>query len=172
MIQTEKTPNPDSLKFLSDKTISAIGTEEFIKDRDKEIDIPFVRELLNFNGVELILLSEKFLSVKKTKDVSWNELKPMVISHLNDYFEKNNEPILKGNKKTINQDQRKALMNIACNLFLDRSHFFFLNITDEKVFFAISKEEFVEQGKFDLGINNNDIENILYINDEGLISEK
>ena len=76
MIQTETTPNPDSLKFLSDKTISAIGTEEFIKDRDKEIEIPFVKELLNFNGVELILLSEKFLSVKKTKEVSWNELNP------------------------------------------------------------------------------------------------
>ena len=100
MIQTETTPNPDSLKFLSDKTISAIGTEEFIKDRDKEIGIPFVKELLNFNGVELILLSEKFLSVKKTKEVSWNELKPMVISHINDYFEKNDEPILKANNKT------------------------------------------------------------------------
>ena len=31
MIQTESTPNPDSLKFLSEKTISAIGTEEFQK---------------------------------------------------------------------------------------------------------------------------------------------
>jgi len=100
MIQTESTPNPDSLKFLSDKTISSIGTEEFIKDRDKEIRIPFVKELLNFRGVELILLSEKFLSVKKTKEVSWNELKPMVISHLNDYFEKNDGPILKESKKT------------------------------------------------------------------------
>ena len=47
----------------------------------------------------MILLSEKFLSVKKTKEVSWNELKPMVISHLNDYFEKNDEPILKKSKK-------------------------------------------------------------------------
>ena len=100
MIQTETTPNPDSLKFLSDKTISAIGTEEFIKDKDKEIEIPFVKELLNFNGVELILLSEKFLSVKKTKEVSWNELKPMVISHLNDYFENNEGPILRASKKT------------------------------------------------------------------------
>ena len=49
--------------------------------------------------MELILLSEKFLSVKKSRDVTWNELKPMVISHLNDYFEKNDEPILKENKK-------------------------------------------------------------------------
>ena len=100
MIQTESTPNPDSLKFLSEKTLSAVGTEEFKKDKESEIDIPFVKELLNFKGVELILLSEKFLSVKKTSEVSWNELKPMVISHLNDYFEKNSEPILRKNIKT------------------------------------------------------------------------
>tara|TARA_B100000886_G_scaffold284428_1_gene208776 strand:- start:319 stop:870 length:552 start_codon:yes stop_codon:yes gene_type:complete len=100
MIQTETTPNPDSLKFLSEQTISAIGTEEFKKDKENEIKIPFVKQLLSFKGVELILLSEKFLSVKKTKDVSWNELKPMIISHLNDYFEKNSGPILKENKKS------------------------------------------------------------------------
>ena len=101
-VQTEATPNPDSLKFLSEKTISAIGTEEFQKVKKDEVSIPFVKELLNFKGVELILLSEKFLSVKKTKDVSWNELKPMVISHLNDYFEKNNDPILKDKQKIHN----------------------------------------------------------------------
>ena len=55
--------------------------------------------------MELILLSEKFLSVKKTKEVSWNELKPMVISHLNDYFEKNSDPILKANKKSEEKQQ-------------------------------------------------------------------
>ena len=101
MIQTEATPNPDSLKFLSEKTISASGTEEFQKEQKDKVTIPFVKELLDFKGVELILLSKKFLSVKKTKEVSWNELKPMVISHLNDYFEKNKEPIL-NNIKNIN----------------------------------------------------------------------
>ena len=94
MIQTETTPNPDSLKFLSEKVISAIGTEEFHKNKQNEITNPFIKELLNFEGVELILLSKNFLSVKKTKEVSWEELKPMVISHLNDYFEKNDQPIL------------------------------------------------------------------------------
>ena len=112
MIQTESTPNPDSLKFLSEKTISAIGTEEFQKAKEKEVSIPFVKELLNFKGVELILLSEKFLSVKKTREVSWDELKPMVISHLNDYFEKNNEPILKNKQKTaINLDNNDETIN-------------------------------------------------------------
>ena len=108
MIQTETTPNPDSLKFLSENVISAAGTEEFHKSKESETTNPFIKELLNFKGVELILLSKNFLSVKKTKDVSWGELKPMVISHLNDYFEKNNQPILTDkniDKKTNIKDE-------------------------------------------------------------------
>ena len=100
MIQIETTPNPNSLKFLSDKTISAIGTEEFQKDNSKDLSNSFVKELLSFKGVELVLFSENFLSVKKTEDASWNDLKPMVISHLNHYFENNNEPILREIKKS------------------------------------------------------------------------
>ncbi len=100
MIQTETTPNPNSLKFLSEKIISAIGTEEFQKDKSKNLSNAFIKELLEFKGVELVLLSKNFLSVKKTEDVTWNELKPMVISHLNHYFENNSEPILKESKKT------------------------------------------------------------------------
>ena len=102
MIQTETTPNPNSLKFISEKVISAIGTEEFQKDKSKSLQNKFIKELLEFKGVELILLSKNFLSVKKTEDVSWTELKPMVISHLNDYFEKNEGPILKENNTPDN----------------------------------------------------------------------
>ncbi len=103
MIQTETTPNPNSLKFLSEKIISAIGTEEFQKDQVKNLSNSFIKELLSFNGVELVLLSKNFLSVKKTENISWNELKPMIISHMNHYFENNKEPILKESKKTNNQ---------------------------------------------------------------------
>jgi len=95
MIQTEPTPNPESLKFLSENIISAIGTEEFQKNEINKVTNTFIKELLGFKGVELVLLSKNFLSVKKTKDISWNELKPIVISHLNHYFENSKEPILK-----------------------------------------------------------------------------
>ena len=54
---------------------------------------------MEFKGVELVLLSKNFISVKKTEEASWNDLKPMVISHINHYFENNNEPILKESKK-------------------------------------------------------------------------
>ena len=112
MIQTEQTPNPDSLKFISEKTISAVGTEEFQKGKISKTSNSFIKKLLEFKGVELILLSKNFLSVKKTKDVTWKELKPMVISHLNDYFEKNNEPILKDKQKTAsNRDNNDETVN-------------------------------------------------------------
>ena len=79
MITTETTPNPDSLKFLSEKTISAIGTEEFQKKQIQILKNNFIKEYLSFNWVELVLLSKNFLSVKKNKSVSWDTLKPIVI---------------------------------------------------------------------------------------------
>ena len=103
MIITEITPNPDSLKFLSEKVISSIGTEEFQKKDFNKIENEFVKNLLNLEGVELVLLADNFLSVKKSKEISWETLKPTVISHMNDYFEKNDKPIL-DQKKVNNLD--------------------------------------------------------------------
>ena len=106
MIQTESTPNPNSIKFLSERVISAIGTEEFQRGNSKDLKNKFVKELLEFKGVELVLLSKNFLSVKKSDNVTWNELKPMVISHLNHYYETNDDPILKVKiKSDITKDE-------------------------------------------------------------------
>ena len=108
MIHTETTPNPESLKFCTENIISAKGTEEFQKNDVDKIRNPFIKELLSFKGVELVLLSKNFLSVKKTKNIDWNDLKPLVISHLNHYFETNKDPILKEEKEensVENQDE-------------------------------------------------------------------
>ena len=104
MIITELTPNPDSLKFLSEKVVSAVGTEEFQKKDFNKIENDFVKNLLNLKGVELVLLADNFLSVKKSKEISWDVLKPTVISHMNDYFEKNDKPIL-NKKKELNKNE-------------------------------------------------------------------
>ena len=108
MIITEQTPNPDSLKFKSEEIISDIGSEEFQKKDISKIKNPFVKELLSFNGVELVLLAKNFLSVKKENTTSWETLKPMVISHINDYFEKNKNPILKKSEKKIVSSQESG----------------------------------------------------------------
>ena len=81
----------NSIKFLSEKVISDVGTEEFKRKDLNQINNLFIKELLSFKGVDLVLLSKNFLSVKKNKEVSWDVLKPMVISHINHYYEKNNK---------------------------------------------------------------------------------
>ena len=129
MIQIESTPNPNSLKFLSEKEISTIGTEEFQKGKSKDLSNSFIKELLEFKGVELVLLSKNFLSVKKTEDVSWDELKPMVISHLNHYFENNDEPILKENKnfKNLSNENDETVKKI-------------IDVLDSKIRPAVAKD--------------------------------
>jgi Fe-S cluster biogenesis protein NfuA len=94
MIHIENTPNPNALKFLSEKKISSVGTQEFQKANIEKINNYFIKNLLNLDGVELVLVSENFLSVKKNEKISWDSLKPSIISSLNDYFQKNEEPIL------------------------------------------------------------------------------
>ena len=92
MIQIENTPKPNALKFLSNNTISEVGTREFQKNRIKEIKNSFVKNLLNIDGVVLILLSDNFLSVKKQEKANWESIKPSIISYLNDYFQTNKKP--------------------------------------------------------------------------------
>ena len=129
MIITEPTPNPDSLKFLSEKTISAIGTEEFQKKDLSKIKNNFIKNLLNLKGVELILLSENFLSVKKNKEISWDVLKPTVISHINDYFQTNNEPILNKKKDSGNKEINTGEIEIRI-----------IKVLDEKIRPAVAKD--------------------------------
>ena len=112
MIQVEQTPNPNSLKFLSQKILSKVGTEEFRKSNLNNIKIPFIKELLNFSGVELVLISDNFLTVKKEQNASWDSLKPMIISQLNDYFEKSEDPILTDNKIEKKFDDNETISKI------------------------------------------------------------
>ena len=102
MIYTENTPNPNAVKFLSNKVISEIGTKEFQKEKIDKIKNEFVKNLLSVEGVELILFSKNFLSVKKEEKASWDSIKPTVISHLNDYFNSKNDPILSKKELEVN----------------------------------------------------------------------
>ena len=108
MIQVENTPNPNALKFLSEKQLSEVDTQEFQKKDIRNINNDFIKHLLSFDGIELILISKNFLSVKKNNEISWDELKPSIISSINDYLEKNKKPIIsKTNNKKIEDIKEK-----------------------------------------------------------------
>ena len=72
MIQIENTPNPNAMKSLSKNRLTEVGTQEFQKKDINKIKNDFVKHLLNSEGVELHLISENFLSVKKSEKISIN----------------------------------------------------------------------------------------------------
>ena len=101
-IQTQKTPNPNSLKFIPGKGVSNDGPYEFLNENQTEI--PILRKILSINGVTGIFLSEDFLSINKSQDEKWENIKHIVISYLNEYYEDGSEFII---NKNITQNDSK-----------------------------------------------------------------
>jgi len=83
-VQTEATPNPNSLKFLPGKIVSNGGSFEITKKDDVKNEL--IRNLMSVNGVEGIFLSKDFISINKYDEISWDEIKHIVISLINDFY--------------------------------------------------------------------------------------
>ena len=83
-VQTQSTPNPNSLKFLPGEKVSLSGPVEFTEK--KQISNDLVRNILSINGVSGIFLSEDFLSVSKDPKIDWEEIKHIIISFINEYY--------------------------------------------------------------------------------------
>jgi len=93
MVETEYTPNPDTLKFLPGKKVSEVGPIEFLKN-DKSIKVSLANQILSLEGTVMVFFGEDFITVKKEKDLNWEDLKHGIISEINDYYSKGNEVVV------------------------------------------------------------------------------
>ena len=96
-VQTEITPNPNSLKFLPGKIVSNSGPYEITSKNDIQNEL--VKNILSINGVEGIFLGQDFISVNKNENVSWDEIKHIVISLINDFYADGKEFVIDENIK-------------------------------------------------------------------------
>ena len=64
---------------------------------------------MGFEGVELVLVSDNFISVKKFENANWDSLRPSIISEINDHLEKDKKPIF---VKNIKHQQTKKESNL------------------------------------------------------------
>ena len=101
-VQTEVTPNPNSLKFLPGKKVSNSGPYE-ITNKD-ETQNELVRNLLSINGVEGIFLGEDFISINKNEIIKWDEIKHIVISFINDFYSEGKEFVIDESLEEQNSD--------------------------------------------------------------------
>jgi Fe-S cluster biogenesis protein NfuA len=102
-VQTQKTPNPNSLKFIPGRIVSNDGPYEILnKDETKNT---LIRNILSINGVTGIFLGEDFLSVNKVEESNWEDIQHIIISYINEYYAEGNKFIIdKSNSSEPNGD--------------------------------------------------------------------
>ena len=111
-VQTEITPNPNSLKFLPGKTVSNEGSFEITKK--EKTDNELIRNLLSINGVTGIFLGTDFISINKSADIDWEEIKHIVISLINEFYSSGKEFVIesslfKENKTDLEEIEKKII---------------------------------------------------------------
>ena len=124
-VQTEITPNPNSLKFLPGKNVSNKGSFE-ITQKD-QTNNELVKNLLSINGVEGIFLGKDFISINKYDDTSWDEIKHIVISFINDFYSTGKECVVENTLIENNENLKDIEKKIV-------------KILDEKIRPAVAKD--------------------------------
>ncbi|WP_440936663.1 NifU family protein [Candidatus Pelagibacter sp.] len=124
-VQTEITPNPNSLKFLPGKNVSNMGSFE-VTQKD-QTNNELVKNLLSINGVEGIFLGKDFISINKYDDTSWDEIKHIVISLINDFYSTGKECVVENTLIENNENLKDIEKKIV-------------KILDEKIRPAVAKD--------------------------------
>ena len=124
-VQTETTPNPNSLKFLPGKTVSNNGSFEITKKDDVKNEL--IRNLMSVNGIEGIFLSKDFISINKYDETPWDDIKHIVISLINDFYSSGKEFVIDKSPFEIDENLGEIEKKIV-------------KILDEKIRPAVAKD--------------------------------
>jgi len=137
MVETEHTPNPNTLKFLPGKKVSEVGPIEFLKN-DKSIKVSLANKILSLEGTVMVFFGKDFITVKKEQDSNWENLKHGIISEINDYYSKGNNVVVgKDSKleKILNKSQSSS-EPIQSNEIIDKIK----EVLDSKIRPAVARD--------------------------------
>ena len=126
-IQTQTTPNPNSLKFLPGKVVSNSGSYE-IKKKDSTNN-NLIRNVLSISGVTSVFLGVDFISVNKEQNINWEEIKHIVISLINEHYQSGKKFVI--DKDPHEREPEKNLIEIERQI---------IKILDTKIKPAVAKD--------------------------------
>ena len=128
-VQTEETPNPNTLKFLPGKAVSEVGSFEFTAKDQTENRL--IKDILSMKEVNMVFLGLDFITVKKTEQILWKEIKPKIISLINEYYLKDNVSILDKNYVKQESNDKEPTDEVVKKI---------ISILDEKIRPAVARD--------------------------------
>ena len=124
-VQTELTPNPNSVKFLPGKIVSK--NESFEITKKDETNNELIKNLFSVSGVESIFLGRDFISVNKNNDVKWEDMKHIIISLINDFYSTGNEYVIEKHLNETSENLEEVELRI-------------IKILDQKIRPAVARD--------------------------------
>jgi len=106
-IQTEQTPNPQTLKFLPGKVVMDDGTA-FFQNIEESSNSPFAKRLFDVDGVEGVFFGSDFITITKSQSIDWQVMKPLILGSIMDHYNSGEETISKDKKndnKSLKSDE-------------------------------------------------------------------
>ena len=100
-IQTEQTPNPQTLKFLPGKVVMEDGTA-FFQNIGEASKSPFAKRLFDLEGVEGVFFGSDFITVTKAQSLDWQVMKPLILGSIMDHYNSGDETIISLSKNKDN----------------------------------------------------------------------
>ena len=97
-IQTEQTPNPQTLKFLPGKVVMDDGTA-FYQNLEEASNSPFAKRLFEVDGVNGVFFGSDFITITKSDSIDWQVMKPLVLGSIMDHYNSGDVTINKEEKK-------------------------------------------------------------------------
>jgi len=102
-IQTQVTPNPQSLKFSPGKKVLESGTADFQSLRAAQRS-PLARQLFGIPGVKGVFLGNDFVSVTIAEDYEWALMKPEIFAVITDFYSSGQPVLLEEGATTSGSD--------------------------------------------------------------------
>ncbi|KAG2211719.1 hypothetical protein INT47_008816 [Mucor saturninus] len=84
-IQTEQTPNNDSLKFIPGVPVLGKGSAEFLDVR-ASMKSPLAKQLFSIDGVVGVFFGPDFITISKSEGTEWPLMKPDIYAAIMDHF--------------------------------------------------------------------------------------
>lgn len=85
-IQTQETPNPDSLKFLPGTKVLEPGNTYDFPTGTSAFCSPLAKLLFRVEGVRSVFFGSDFITISKLEDAEWGILKPELFAVIMDFF--------------------------------------------------------------------------------------
>ena len=102
-IQPMGTPNPRSVKFLTDRTLVGVGSADFRTPESCERS-PLARRLFELDHVEGVFICQNFVTVTADRDDQWTTLSPRIVDELREHLMAD-DPILTGDADVHGGDE-------------------------------------------------------------------